>query len=48
MDLKPDYLVTATDEFYRKKKKDAVEAGIQVITDKKNTIRVTNRPLKKS
>lgn len=35
MDLKPDYLVTATDEFCRKKKKDAVEAEIQVITDEK-------------
>lgn len=36
MDLKPDYLVTATDEIYQKKKKDALEVGIQVITTCKN------------
>jgi len=34
MDLKPDYLVTAVDDVYPKKKKDAAEAKVQLIADK--------------
>lgn len=34
LDLRPDYLVTVVDEIIQKKKKDAVEASIRLVTIK--------------